>query len=315
MRKRFAGILAVCMAAALCACSGQPAGTAGQNTGTAAKADTAAAAQEAATAKTAAAAQIANPVREYSSLTEINEIAGGKITAPADAEVTDERYSIIDTGDYKIAQYEFTLDGVEYCCRFANGIVEDISGIYVGEGTLFADNTDNGEEIREFDGGMAARHFNLDGQYILMAKDNGKLDKEAFEKTAEQVFEAAYVANGDDETMIDLVEGSWHEAIAGRAVMEITADGDKAQFKVNWPNSASEVYIWEFTGTLAKDGGIEYSNGKKYSLVFDENGSEEKTDLSENNSGTISFNEDGNLLWIDNESENPEGTVFVRDDQ
>ena len=193
--------------------------------------------------------------------------------------------------------------------------MEDISGIYVGEGTLFADNTDNGEEIREFDGGMAARHFNLDGQYILMAKDNGKLDKEAFEKTAEQVFEAAYVANGDDETMIDLVEGSWHEAIAGRAVMEITADGDKAQFKVNWPNSASEVYIWEFTGTLAKDGGIEYSKGKKYSLVFDENGSEEKTDLSENNSGTISFNEDGNLLWIDNESENPEGTVFVRDEQ
>ena len=58
MRKRFAGILAVCMAAALCACSGQPAGAAGQNTGTAAKADTAAAAQEAATAKTAAAAQI-----------------------------------------------------------------------------------------------------------------------------------------------------------------------------------------------------------------------------------------------------------------
>lgn len=308
-------MIAVIMAASLCACSGQAADNKDKETQaaqeTAAQETTV---QEAAEAGTAA-SQIANPMTEYASLEEINEIAGGKLAAPADKEVTDEKFWIIDAGDYKIAQYDFTIDKIPYCYRFADGVVVDISGVYEGEGTLFEDNDHFDEQFKNYDGGKAGRYFTDGGQYVLIAEDEGKLDFVDFQNMGIELFNIASESESesDEESAASPFDGSWYEEIAGRASMNVFVDGDQAQFDVNWANSAAEVYVWEFTGTINDEGVVEYKDGVKYSLLFDEDGNGERTDLSDTNSGTVSLLEDGKLLWIDNESENPEGTVFVHD--
>lgn len=313
MKRRIAGIIAVLMAASLCACSGQ----AGKNTEkeTQAVEETAAAdttAQEAAAASTGG-SQIANPMTEYASLEEINKITGGKLAAPGGKDVLDEKYWIIDAGDYKIAQYDFTIDGIPYCYRFAKGVVVDISGIYESEGTLFEDNDDFDEQFKSYEGGKAGRYFTDGGQYVLIAEDEGKLDFVDFQNMGIELFGIASDSESAEETELDAFGGSWYEQIAGRGSMDVYVDGDEAQFMVNWANSAAEDYIWEFTGTLNDEGVIEYTDGVKYSILFDEEGNETRTDLSSTNSGTVRIQEDGNLLWIDNESENTDGSVFVRE--
>lgn len=251
-----------------------------------------------------------NPIKEYASLEEINEITQGKLCHPPVMGVSDEAYSIIDCGDYKVAQYDFSVNGIPYCYRFANDVADDISGIYANGGTLFAaDDADH--EVKEFDGGKAIRCFTTDGQYVLSVNDAGALNEDAFRSIAEELFSFTVEADsyGYD---LDAFIGSWYEQIAGRGLMTVTADGEKAVFNVEWSNSASEVYRWEFAGTVNEEGVIEYTDGRKYSAVFDQAGNETISELSDSNTGSVRIDENGDLLWIDDESAYKEGSVFVR---
>lgn len=340
MRKRIAWILAVCMAAALCACAGKPAEDTANGTETvteeeASGDETAISTQEtevkdvtdsvdtAMTTPENAAEEAAeeienidgmpNPITEYTSLEEINKLTGARLSAPEGKEVTDERFSIIDTGDYQIAEYDFVMDGIPFCYRYAKGVVADISGIYVEDDTLFADNDDYGTEFKQYETGLGGRAFVDDGQYILTADTLDKMEMYDFQTLAIGLFNAASAESEGEENPLAAFEGSWHEEIAGRASMDITLDGEQANVMVNWPNSAAEVYIWEFTGTLNEDGAIDYQDGVRYSLLFDEDGNEKRTDLSKTDSGTLTINEEGKLVWADNESENPDDAVFARD--
>ncbi len=94
--------------------------------------------------------------------------------------------------------------------------------------------------------------------------------------------------------------------------MTVTAADGHASFLVQWPNSAADMWTWEFSGEVNAEGIIEYSNGLKSSHCFDENGDETVTELSDSNSGRIWIGETGELHWIDNESGDPEGSVFDR---
>ena len=289
------------LAAALCACSGQPS----QDD------ETQAAEQAAEENSYDESLGIANPITEYASLEEINEITRGSLCRPPVMGVTDESYSVIDCGDYKVAQYDFSVNGIPYCYRFANGVVEDISGIYENGGTLFDAVATDVDEVKAFDGGKAARHFNIDGQYVISVKDDGALDEETFRGIADELFSLTAVADSKSFGL-DAFIGNWYEQIAGRGLMTVTADGDKAVFNVEWANSASEVYRWEFAGYVNEEGVIEYTDGRKYSAVFDQTGNETVSELSATNSGSVRIDENGDLLWIDDESAYTEGSVFVK---
>lgn len=125
-----------------------------------------------------------NPITEYGSLEEINELTHGHLVHPAVMGVTDERFSVIDCGDYQISQYDFTVNGIPYTYRFSSNVLTDISGIYDNGGELFSGEFKN--EIKEFPGGKAYRFFNTDGQYVLTAKDDGALSLDTFQSIAEE---------------------------------------------------------------------------------------------------------------------------------
>lgn len=305
MKKKLALLLAVCIVAVGFTLTGcgqktQPANESASTESTPAE-------------SSAAAESIASPVTEYESLDEINEITEGKLSKPAVMGVTDESYCIVDCGDYKIAQYEFAANGAPYTFRFANGVVEDISGIYDGDDTLFAASAENSNEYKDFDGGKAGRYFTLDGQYVLSIMDGGEMDMDTFQSIADELFSMTDVQD-DYNYDADAFNGDWHEEIAGRGMMSVTAADGYAEFTVDWANSAAETISWKFAGSVDENCVINYTDGVKISTVYDEYGNGTETVLSKENSGTVSINEDGNILWIDNESENEEGSVFVKNE-
>lgn len=73
-------------------------------------------------------AQIPNPMVEKSSLEEINSAASTDIQRPLGFNISDEKYFIINN-EVPVADYRFTIDGMEYVLRAAN-TMEDISGVY-----------------------------------------------------------------------------------------------------------------------------------------------------------------------------------------
>lgn len=118
------------------------------------------------TVETTTSAQgIANPITEYSSIEEINELIGCRLGGPGVMGVTDQRYCVIST-DQPIAQYSFSLNG-NNCTMRAGKTTEDISGVYysgrtlgelldaqVGSGTDGLLETADGRYARWFDGDM-----------------------------------------------------------------------------------------------------------------------------------------------------------------
>ncbi len=253
--------------------------------------------------------EIPNPVTEYASLEEINQLLGGKLRHPAVMGVTDEKFSVVEAGDYQIAQYEYSVNGIPYTFRFSPNFEADISGIYEKGEQLFADRAS--DEIKEFEGGKAARFVTADGQYVLTAKDNGALDLETFKSIAAEQ-QALAAEGGNAEGAAAQFVGDWHEKIAGRGMMTVTAENEKLHFSARWPGSYKDAYVWEFDGEVGEDGKIAYEGGLKQLMEYDEKGAATEKERIENNSGVIWLDEEGNIVWQDNDSEDREPAVFVR---
>ena len=128
-------------------------------------------------------AGMVNPMTQVASLEEINAAAGCYLVKPGVMGVSDEEFYTINAGDYTIGEYRFKINGVSYTLRAA-ATTEDISGVYVGEGTAFPEVKD-GIDIVETDEVKLARWFNLNGQHILYAK--GEIDSETFAGVAEEI--------------------------------------------------------------------------------------------------------------------------------
>ena len=118
-------------------------------------------------------AGIANPMVEYASLDEINEKAGTAIALPEGTAVEDEQFFVISEN---LAEYRFTLDGIEYTVRGAAEDGTDISGLYTENGTAFENdptlpNSYTGD-------GVCAYTFNRDFfRYVVIAQTD---DADAF---------------------------------------------------------------------------------------------------------------------------------------
>lgn len=135
-------------------------------------------------------AGLANPITEYETLEEVNELAKVNLAHPAVMGVDEESFCTIDCGDYLIGQYVFNVAGREYCFRAAVVSAEtDISGYYTADGTAFENSlSENGETEYCFaDADMLARWFDGDIQYVLMLTGCEDAEQDWFRDIADEM--------------------------------------------------------------------------------------------------------------------------------
>ena len=124
---------------------------------------------------------IANPWVEYDSLEEINAEVGCYLCEPGVMGKSNEHFAVCDMGEYKIAEYQFTLGGNRICFRCAP-VTTDISGVYdEAVQKAFAEPCDGTIDTVTTDTMKLARWATLDGQYVLMVADNGEMGLDSFE--------------------------------------------------------------------------------------------------------------------------------------
>ena len=133
-------------------------------------------------------AGLANPWVDYDSLEEINAEVGCNLCKPAAMGVNDEHFAVGDMGEYKMAQYDFSIGGYTYTFRCAP-VTEDISGIWDDE-VMKAFAEPVGSEVETVTGAevKAARWMTIDGQYVLSVTDNGEMDEETFAGVAGELY-------------------------------------------------------------------------------------------------------------------------------
>ena len=295
MKKFVIMLLAAAMLLTLCACAGAPAA---QNT------EEPAAEPVSEETPEPAFAGMPNPMTEYDTIEEVNNILGGKLCRPGVMGVEETGCYVINCGDFQIGQYNFTVNGMEYCFRFSPVVDRDISGVYVGEGTAFSDAFSPETEYASTSDEKLSRWFNLDGQYILNVKDNGSMEQETFESiTEEMIYMTTPGMNGDELAAYYAgLAGSYADSYSQRAMMEVEAGTDSIKIVVHWANSAAEFVRWTMNASRAEDGLLYYTDCLCETVSTDENGVESVTEEYSGGSGYFGENE-GVLFWNGAEDE------------
>lgn len=131
-----------------------------------------------------------NPMVEYESLEEVNEILGGYMCKPAAMGVTDEMFWTIDAGEQgMLGQYCYELNGIGYTMRFSPNQTGDITGVYTNAGnTVYGEPNGDVIEYAHESGTLFARWFTIDGQYVFEAPSN-EFTTEIFEGAAEEMYQ------------------------------------------------------------------------------------------------------------------------------
>lgn len=253
-----------------------------------------------------------NPMTEYDSLEEINEIAGSQLCHPAVMGVTEEHFFINDKAfDQPMAEYQFELNGYSYNFRCAAVSNQDISGLYSGdgEGTVFPAEPENDVEIFTGSDFKACRWFTLDGQYVFSVMDNGEMSEETFANICEEMRDMTAVG----ETYAEISEkysdlaGSYMDSFSQRAGMVVEDKGDCVGITITWSSSANEYTEWVMTAKMYEDGLLSYSDCVKTNYTGEEGEVE-----FENGEGCFAPTEDGKLEWSLAEDEYCQQCVFEK---
>jgi len=246
-------------------------------------------------------ASVASPMVEYESLEAMNDAYGFNMKKPPVMGVSDESFAAIEVeGQAPIAQYKFSVNGTEYTMR-ASANLGDISGVYSGKSTLFADLADGDGGVVSTDEYRGARWYTIDGQYCLVtgAKD---VDADKFAAVFEEL-ESLMVAKAlEFMPKVEEIIGEYADKFSQRASLEVTpseADAAKVHLMINWGSSAAEMDVWEMDGKFAEDGLFYYEDGTHSKITFKEDGTEEKVEtIADKLSGYFSFNkETKELSW------------------
>lgn len=252
-----------------------------------------------------------NPMVEYASLDEINDIVGSALVHPAVMGVSDEKFFVIDCGDFQLADYRFTVGGVEYSFRSAP-VTQDISGYHVGEGTAFADGARDGIEYAEANDTQLARWFTIDGQYVLTAKDMA--DADTFALVAEELCAMTLpgMSGAEYEAYYADLAGQYYDSYSQRATMTVEADGaNGVKIVVDWSSSASESTEWTMTARLTEDGLLSYNDCACSNIATAADGAETVDIVSTDGEGWFTFDGD-KLCWTGAADENCVNCVFKK---
>lgn len=135
----------------------------------------------------------------------------------------------------------------------------------------------------------------------------------ATDAVVETVAETTAALDDEEDVYDPGMAGSWHEAIAGRAYMTVTAvENDGFAFDVTWPDSAFGYYTWTFTAYPNEAGVYYYSNGIVSYVEADENGNSTETVVTDSAHGNLAILLDGSMEWNEDGDE-PATYSFVMD--
>ena len=295
MKKLLSLCLAVALALSLCACGvNAPAPAPGDEP----KGTQEAPEKEEAQTSEAGTANIANPIVTYTSLDELNEVCGLKLSRPAVMGVSDEVFQTLPYEGSVIAEYRFTVNGTPYILRGSAVVTGDISGVYTGGATAFSGYPDFEEAVAETDELKLARWYTVDGQYVLMIEDKGSMDSKTFEAIAKEMHTLTAMDHTHDDfsAYYESLAGFYQDRVSQRASLTAEALEGGLHISVRWGNSAFETCLWEMTVFCGEDGLLNYTDGVTSVSNTAEDGT---TTITENSCGDCGFftETDGVLFW------------------
>ena len=221
---------------------------------------------------------MSNPWTEMDSLEALNEATDLNLQLPAVMGVTDQAYRLLSADDLLIAEVDFAVNGQAFTLRGSPSFDQDISGIYLEDGTTAFQGLENeGETFVITEDVKAARWMDINGQYVLMADDPAAIDEETFSLMAEELMNLTKAFQP-----VVLPEGTYDDETSGRAHAEVKALGnDTYALEIHWADYAFEDYVWTMTAEMSEDGLLTYSDCVKKRVVTGEDGtqSEYEADL------------------------------------
>lgn len=248
-----------------------------------------------------------NPMVECASLDELNEALHGNLKSPGAMGVTEQKYYLI--GD-DIAEYDFTMNGVEYSVRFSPMYDTDISGYYINGQNAFTGMPANGIEYAEDGTAKLARWATIDGQYVLSAKEA----QGNFEAVAQEMSNMTNPGMSESElaTYYSILAGEYTDTVSQRATMTAEAVGSEGvRLTVHWSSSASEYTEWVMTARTDADGLLCYYDLKEAVITTDADGKETREEVDAATEGHF-FDDCGKLLWEGAEEEQCRACVFEK---
>ncbi len=250
-----------------------------------------------------------NPMTEYDSLDKLNVLLGVRLVRPAVMGVTNESFYLIN-GGIQVAQYGFTLNGIDYTFRASPVYDTDISGYYVGDDTAFSGIPTGELEYAEYEGTKLARWATIDGQYVLA----GENASENFAAVAEELASRTLPGLTGEPlaAYYESLAGTYSDATSLRAMLFVEADGaDGLLMTASWSNSAFELTEWKMTTHLDADGLLSYSDLTESHINNDADG-KQTIDLVRENGAGYFVESEGKLLWVGADNEQCSACVFVK---
>ena len=106
-------------------------------------------------------------------------------------------------------------------------------------------------------------------------------------------------AEGADDPFV----GEWQDSYYGRALFEISPDGDGYAITITWGDSAFSSGVWAMEATRDGDS-LVYTNGRMAMVTYGEGGEVVEEDLQYDDAeGAFTLGEDGILRWADSREE------------
>ena len=261
-------------------------------------------------------AGLANPMVSYESLEKLNEAVHGKLCTPAVMGVSDKAYFIYTPTN--MAETQFTVNGIPYSFRFCADYDHDISGVYVDGKTAFEGVAPSDEiDYAEAADCKLAHWVTIDGQYVLCAKEGGKMEKDTFLGIAEELRSrtrpgmsvserAAFYAN---------LAGSYSDSVSQRATAEVTANGSEGvTVVVRWSSSAFETSQWVMEAAVSEDGLLSYPCESYSEITVDADGTEKQLVIDAEAVPGWFVISDGQLQWSGANREDCRSCVFEKND-
>lgn len=103
--------------------------------------------------------------------------------------------------------------------------------------------------------------------------------------------------------------GTYYEETQGSGKMEVTCNDDNTySVEISWPSNANETNYWDLTGSIDRNGNLNYTNCRKTAKNVS---SGESYTVYSAGAGSLKFGNCGVVTWTDNMGDILPGTRFV----
>lgn len=212
-------------------------------------------------------ANLANPVKELSSLDELSKEIEMALYKYEGSDISDEHYRLID-GEYKIGEYEVRVGDLTYVVRVSKAPCSiDISGIYFDGNQLYsAYLKDEGTVYIENDDYVSVRWFNLDGQYVIFVETDS-IDYNTFNDFTKPTQDVKPLSWNSDVAYEDYLKICGYYFSENNEIASISIKEDHALLVVTTSKGEGNV-TYEMNAVLKGDE-LVYEEGKVSYFEYD----------------------------------------------